>query len=151
MKQSILYPQAVVGEQSGICPDQIDTVKMISDAQNMKAGAMVIFVGTVRTASNGKNATGLFYEAYTEMAELLLKEILADSICMHKLINASCQHRIGLLSLGEIAVVVITSAEHRKEAYDANQYIIARVKFELPIWKNEFYTDGTKEWRPNSN
>ena len=151
MKQSILYPQAVVGEESGICPSKIDTEKMIFTAQSTQAGAMVLFVGTVRTTSNGKNATGLFYEAYVEMAELLLKAILADSIRIYKLINASCQHRIGHLGLGETAVVVITSSEHRKEAYDANQYIIDRVKFELPIWKNEFYTDGTKEWRPNSN
>lgn len=151
MKQSILYPQAVVGEESGIYPDQIDSAKMISAARNTHSGAMVIFVGTVRTASNGKNVIGLFYEAYVKMAELLLKEILADSIRIHKLINASCQHRIGQLGLGETAVVVITSSEHRKDAYDANQYIIERVKFELPIWKNEFYTDGTKEWRPNSN
>lgn len=151
MKQSILYPQAVVVEEPGIHDRVIETASMIAAAQDINAGAMVVFTGTVRAASQGKNATGLFYEAYTEMAEILLKEILAQAIEKFNLINASCQHRIGQLGLGETAVVVITSSEHRKEAYDANQYIIDRVKFELPIWKNEFYTDGTKEWRHNGH
>lgn len=132
-----------------IGPAIIDCVSMMQDAQDETAGALVVFTGMVRTGSNGKTATGLFYEAYPEMAENLLSVILDDAISSFGLTGASCRHRTGELFPGDIAVIVLTSSAHRKAAYDANQYIIDRVKFELPIWKNEFYSDGSHEWRHN--
>jgi molybdopterin synthase catalytic subunit len=63
---------------------------------------------------------------------------------------AIAQHRIGRVEIGETAVVVITASAHRSEAYEANRYIIDRIKQEAPIWKCEHYQDGAKEWSNNN-
>lgn len=149
MNQSTLYPQAVVDDLLLISAEPISESSMISAARDERAGAMVVFTGMVRSGSQGKGVAGLFYEAYTEMCLILLKKILQEAIDTYSLIGAQCRHRIGPLGLGETAVVVITTSAHRKDAYDANQYIIDRVKFELPIWKKENFNDGSSEWRHN--
>ena len=64
---------------------------------------------------------------------------------------AIAQHRTGKVAIGETAVVVITASAHRSEAYAANRYIIDRIKHEAPIWKCEYYKDGSHEWGNNCN
>jgi len=65
--------------------------------------------------------------------------------------HAIAQHRIGRLAIGESAVVVITASSHRREAYEANRHIIDRIKHEVPIWKCEYYADGSHQWGNNCN
>ena len=127
----------------------IPVFKLIENFYDPRAGALVSFTGLVRNNSHGKVAVSLWYEAYNEMAIKLLTEILETAMTKWDLINAYCRHRIGTLQVGDIAVIVLTSSVHRKEAYEANTYIIDRVKFELPIWKKENYADGSNEWRHN--
>ncbi|RYY21810.1 MAG: molybdenum cofactor biosynthesis protein MoaE, partial [Sphingobacteriaceae bacterium] len=64
---------------------------------------------------------------------------------------ALAQHRTGKVGVMESAVVVITASPHRAEAYSANRYIIDRIKHESPIWKCEYFKDGSKEWGGNCN
>ena len=64
---------------------------------------------------------------------------------------AVAQHRTGKVVAGDTAVVVITASAHRSEAYTANRYIIDRIKHEAPIWKCEYFTDGTHQWGSNCN
>ena len=80
------------------------------------------------------------------MIEIILKE----AIKKFNLSFAYAQHRVGELDLGEIAIVVLTYGGHRGQSYDANRYIVDRIKFECPIWKKEFFEDGTSEWGNNS-
>lgn len=109
----------------------------------------MLFSGEVRNNNKGREVTHLEYEAYEPMAEKMIGEIIEDAISRFKLNDAVCVHRLGRVEISECAVVVITGAGHRKEAYDANRYIIDRVKNEVPIWKHEFFTDGTSEWGQN--
>ncbi|TGL40345.1 molybdenum cofactor biosynthesis protein MoaE [Leptospira perdikensis] len=109
-------------------------------------GGYVLFAGIVRDINEGKQVTHLEYEAYSEMANQMISAIIADAFQKWDLQYADCIHRLGKLVLGEVAVLVNTGSIHRDEAYKANRYIIDRVKHEVPIWKKEYYVDGSSEW-----
>lgn len=125
-------------------PIQIN--KIFSESHNPKAGAIVLFSGEVRNHHQGKDVAFLEYEAYESMANKMIQSILKEAQDKWELHLAYCVHRLGKLEISESAVVVLTAASHRKEAFEANQWIINRVKHEVPIWKKETFTDGTSEW-----
>ncbi len=131
-----------------ISSDPID-FNLIQNAFDDRAGALVLFSGNVRNHSAGREVTHLSYEAYDAMASRLIGEIVNEAIKKFELYQAICVHRVGEVGIGEAAVVVATASAHRKNAYDGNQYIIDRVKHEAPIWKKEFFEDGTSEWAHN--
>lgn len=146
---SSLLPAEV--EPGKIVSDPIDIPALIALAHHPRAGGMVMFSGEVRNHNAGKEVSYLEYEAHVPMAEKMISEILTTAKQQWGLHFACCVHRTGKLEVGESAVVVITSHAHRGESYEANQYIIDRVKHEAPIWKNEFYSDGTSQWGGNCN
>ncbi|HKI90625.1 MAG TPA: molybdenum cofactor biosynthesis protein MoaE [Draconibacterium sp.] len=123
--------------------------KLFDGFRNPKSGAVVLFSGEVRDNNKGKEVKHLEYEAYESMANKMIAEILEEAKSRFRLNQAACVHRLGRVEISGCAVVVITGAGHRKEAYDANRYIIDRVKNEVPIWKHEFFVDGTSEWGQN--
>jgi cyclic pyranopterin phosphate synthase len=79
----------------------------------------------------------LNYEAYTEMAEKRIAEILGEIVSAHGLEAAAAEHRIGTVPLGEPSVIVAASAGHRAEAFAGAREAIDRIKEEVPIWKTE--------------
>ncbi|WP_423128209.1 molybdenum cofactor biosynthesis protein MoaE [Gaoshiqia sp. Z1-71] len=122
---------------------------LFDDFRDPNSGAVVLFSGEVRDNNNGKPVIRLEYEAYEPMAEKMIGQILDEATAKWKLNKAVCIHRLGPVAISACAVVVITGSAHRAAAYEANHYIIDRVKNEVPIWKHEFYTDGTSEWGRN--
>lgn len=128
----------------------IDFNEVLKKSHHPESGAVVIMSGEVRDNNKGRQVTHLEYEAYETMADKMIGQILEEAKNKFKLNTAICIHRLGYLEVSECAVVVLTGAGHRKEAYDANRYIIARVKAEVPIWKHEFFSDGTSEWGQNN-
>lgn len=146
-----LYHQAAEVNIEPLSTLPLNLVALLSQAHHPKAGAVVLFSGEVRDNSLGKKVNYLEYEAYTVMATQMINHIVAEAINRWKLTKAIAQHRIGMVDAGESAVVVITTSPHRAEAYAANRYIIDRIKHEVPIWKCEYFTDGTKEWGGNCN
>jgi MoaE-MoaD fusion protein len=102
------------------------------------AGAIVCFEGTTRDVAK------LDYEAYTEMAEERIGEILAECVAAHGLEAAAAEHRIGSVPLGEASVVVAASAAHREEAFAGAREAIDRIKAEAPIWKREVDVSGSR-------
>jgi len=129
--------------------EPIDLARAIGQCQDPKAGAVVLFSGEVRNHSHHKEVLYLEYEAYKTMAEKMIVEIVNEAKKEFKLHQAICIHRTGKVGIGESAVVVITASSHREQAYAANRYIIDRVKHEAPIWKKEYFADGTYEWGHN--
>jgi molybdopterin synthase catalytic subunit len=87
----------------------------------------------------------LEYEAYGEMAETRMAEILAEVAARHGLIAIAAEHRVGAVPLGEPSVIVAASAAHREEAFAGAREAIDRLKAELPIWKREI-DDGEGRW-----
>ena len=129
----------------------IDLTAAMAAMRSPFTGGMVIFSGEVRINNKGKEVDFLEYEAYEPMAQKKITEIVAQAQEKWKLNNAYCLHRLGRLDISDCAIIVITCSIHRAEAYQANRYIIDRVKEEVPIWKNEHFTDGTNEWGNNND
>jgi len=130
--------------------DDIHLGEVLRESHHPESGAIVLFSGEVRNNNKGREVTRLEFEAYVPMAEKMIGKILEEAKSRFKLNLAVCIHRLGSVEINECAVVVITGAGHRNESYAGNRYIIDRVKGEVPIWKNEFYADGTSEWGQNS-
>lgn len=113
---------------------------LVADPRN---GAICSFSGLVRDNSHGKTVTALEYDAYIPMAEKLMREI-ADQIGNDFSINRLAMvHRIGRMTVGELVVVVSCGAAHRDAAFQAARAGIDRLKKTVPIWKKEYFTDGS--------
>ena len=105
-------------------------------------GAVVVFYGTVRDHTADRRVTHLEYEAYVPMAESRLAALGAEVAARHGLSALACVHRTGRLALGDVAVVVATSAPHRKAALAAVEDYVRRMKEDVPIWKKEHFEGG---------
>lgn len=134
-----------------ITEDQLDLPGLLAQSHHPAAGAVVLFSGEVRDNNTGKKVTYIDYESYVPLASKMMREILEDARQRWDLKIAVAQHRIGKVGISEPAVVVITASAHRAEAYASNRYIIDRIKHEVPIWKCEFFEDGTSIWGGNCN
>jgi len=109
-------------------------------------GACVQFEGWVRDHNEGQRVLRLEYEVYEPLAVKEGQRIIEEAIERFGLNRAAAIHRSGLLELTDIAVLVGAAAPHRGEAFDACRYIIDQLKLRLPIWKKEYYADGSAEW-----
>lgn len=111
-----------------------------------RAGAAVSFEGWVRNHNDGERVEALEYEAHAGTASAEGARILAEALDRFEIVAAYCQHRTGLLQVGDCAVWVGVSAEHRGAAFDACRYIIDETKQRVPIWKKEHYANGSSGW-----
>ena len=125
-----------------ITRDPLVAESIIAEVNKSGNGGICAFVGTVRDNADGKSVLHLEYDAYPEMAEKKLAEIAAEIKDKWGLGDVSIVHRIGKMEIGEAAVVIAVGAPHRKEAFQACQYAIDRIKEFVPIWKKEYFTDG---------
>lgn len=110
------------------------------------AGAVVLFVGTVRRTNRGREVIELAYEAYAAMAVEELARVGAEARERFGLERVDAVHRVGTLAPGEAAVAVAVSSGHREAAFDAARWTMSELKRRVPIWKRESYADGTSEW-----
>ncbi len=106
-------------------------------------GALCLFVGVVRDHNAGRRVLHLEYEAYEEMALPLLAEIEAEVRQRWPVSAVRLEHRLGRLEIGEASVAVAVSSPHRAEAFAACRHAIDTLKQRVPIWKKEFYADGS--------
>ncbi len=120
----------------------IDVQKVINAALQNSAGAINTFIGTVRNQTSGKKVVRLEYEAYEPMAVSEIRKIVDKANASWQLLGWAVSHRVGMLHPGEIAVVVSIATAHRKESFEACQFIIDNLKLTVPIWKREFFEDG---------
>lgn len=134
-----------------VSAEPLDIVELLKNAHHPGAGAIVLFSGEVRDNNRGREVAYLEYESYRPLASKMIGDILREAKEKWNLQIAVAQHRVGKVTIRETAVVVITASAHRSEAYAANRYIIDRIKHEAPIWKCEYFADGTHEWGNNCN
>ena len=124
----------------------IDPTTLRNDDDNPHAGAVSIFEGLVRNHHEGRRVLRLEYEAHRAVAEKEGRRILEEATEKFGLDYAGAVHRTGSLEIGACAVMVVVSAPHRAETFAACRFVIDEVKRRLPIWKKEFYTDGSSKW-----
>jgi molybdopterin synthase catalytic subunit len=108
-------------------------------------GGIVTFTGVVRDHNRGKKIVRLEYEAYRPMAERELAVIGAQLVVEHPGARVAIVHRVGVLAVGDAAVVIAVSTPHRAEAFEVCKKAIDRLKESVPIWKKEIASDG-EEW-----
>lgn len=129
----------------------IDYQAATERVRSPRAGAVCLFLGTARELTGERVTRALEYEAYPAMAEAKLAELEAEARRRWPVIEAAIVHRLGDLAIGEIAVAIAVSCPHRKEAFEACQWIMDTIKQEVPIWKKERWADGTEEWSHPQN
>lgn len=124
----------------------IDAAALLSEVSSASAGAVVLFLGTVRDHSEGKTGiTHLEYEAYPEMVEEKIQEVVAEALSRWPLTGVAIEHRVGNVAVGEPSVAVAVAAGHRDEAFTAGRFLIDELKAQAPIWKKEHWPGGG-EW-----
>jgi len=124
----------------------IDIPSLAVQLDHPAAGAVVTFDGRVRNHNAGQVVRQLEYQAYPALAIATGQRILEEEAARHGLLAAQAVHRTGPLAIGEAAVWVGVASAHRGAAFDGARAIMERLKYELPVWKKETYTDGRSEW-----
>jgi molybdopterin synthase catalytic subunit len=132
--------------RSALREEPLDVAGLIAEAASPQAGAVVVFLGTARDHSPGKDGiTHLEYEAYPEHVVSKLDEVLEEAAGKWDLIIALVEHRVGQVMVGQPSVAVVVSSAHREEAFAAGRYIIEELKKRAPLWKKEHWPGGG-EW-----
>jgi molybdopterin synthase catalytic subunit/molybdopterin converting factor small subunit len=141
----LVFPPLSGGSSRSIYDSPLSIAEVLELIRDDSGGGEALFIGRVRGISNGKRIRHLMYDCHVPMAEKEIEKITAEMFGRWPLRKISIQHRIGKLDVGEIAVIIAVSAEHRKEALEACRFGIDEVKRRVPIWKKEVSIDG-EEW-----
>jgi molybdopterin synthase catalytic subunit len=124
----------------------IDSAALKRDLERSSAGACVTFEGWVRDHNDGESVQALEYEAHQGIAEKEGAQIVAEALEKFAVTAVRCEHRVGKLAIGDCAVWVGVSADHRGAAFGACRYVIDETKARVPIWKKEHYASGATGW-----
>ncbi len=123
----------------------LDLTALIAEVQSPERGGIACFVGTVRNHHGGRGVKRLEYEAYRPMVEAECGRIVAEAERRWP-VSVALRHRVGRLEIGDAAVAIAVAGAHRDEAFAACRHVIEELKLRVPIWKREFYADGTERW-----
>ena len=121
----------------------LDGARLEAAARRAEAGAVVLFEGTARSPSGGREVLHLEYASHEPMALAQMERIVAEARSRWPLTAVFLHHRLGRVGIGEASVVAVASSPHRDEAFAACRHLVERLKAEVPIWKKEFFTDGS--------
>ncbi|MDQ3136519.1 MAG: molybdenum cofactor biosynthesis protein MoaE [Gemmatimonadota bacterium] len=123
----------------------IDLAALLAAAAAPDRGGVASFLGQVRNHHSGRAVLRLDYSAYGPMVEAECGRIAAEAESRWN-VAVVLRHRVGSLAIGDTAVAVVAASAHREEAFAACRYVIEEVKRRVPVWKREFYADGTVAW-----
>jgi molybdopterin synthase catalytic subunit len=141
----LVFPPLSGGAPQFISDIPISVSEGLEAIRDEDGGGEAVFIGRVRRNNKGKRVQHLEYECHVPMAEKEAQKILEEMLSKWPLKKVHIKHRVGKLLVGEIAVIICVSAEHRKEALEACRYGIDEVKKRVPVWKKEV-TDEGEEW-----
>jgi molybdopterin synthase catalytic subunit len=123
----------------------LDVAEVVAVLDDDTSGGLTLFVGRVRDHDAGKGVAGLDYSAHPSAIEKM-REICERVAAEHEVHGVAAVHRVGTLAIGDVAVVVATTAAHRGDAFAASRALIDTLKSEVPIWKHQRFADGSDEW-----
>jgi molybdopterin synthase catalytic subunit len=123
----------------------LDVTEVVAALDDDASGGLTLFVGRVRDHDGGKGVDGLDYSAHPTARDKLT-EVCVRVAEEYDVQGVAAVHRTGTLAIGDIAVIVATTAAHRGEAFTASRALIDTLKSEVPIWKHQRFGDGTEEW-----
>lgn len=132
--------------RAAVTEDPIDLAEHEELVAHQSAGAVVGFSGVVRDHDGGRGVTRLEYSAHPS-AEAVLAEVAAEIAATSEGIRAiAVSHRVGPLEIGDAALVAAVAADHRRAAFDTCARLVDVVKERIPVWKHQFFGDGSDEW-----
>lgn len=142
MTQAAPHPAVRLVE---IRDEPLDVNEVVAALDDDAAGGLTLFVGRVRDHDGGQGVTSLDYSAHPT-ALSRLRDVCDGVARAHDVHGLVAVHRVGHLAIGDIAVIVATTASHRGVAFDASRALIDTLKSEVPIWKHQRFADGAEEW-----
>jgi molybdopterin synthase catalytic subunit len=138
-------PLSLGVEMAYLITDSIDPGALLALVQSPERGGVSCFLGTVRNHHGGRGVVRLEYSAYGPMAEAECGRIVAEAESRWD-VAVALRHQVGELEIGDTAVAIAAASAHRDEAFLACRYVIEEVKRRVPIWKREYFVDGTCDW-----
>jgi molybdopterin synthase catalytic subunit len=123
----------------------IALAELLAAVQSPERGGIAVFLGLVRNHHAGRAVIRLDYSAYGPMAEAECGRIVAEAASRWDAAVA-LEHRIGSLEIGDAAVAIVAASAHRESAFAACRFVIDEVKRRVPVWKREYYADGSVVW-----
>ncbi|WP_433605886.1 molybdenum cofactor biosynthesis protein MoaE [Prescottella agglutinans] len=127
-----------------ISADPLDPAAVDAAVAGPEHGAVVVFTGVVRDHDGGRPVSALEYQAHPD-AERFLRQC-CEQVSARTGLPVAAVHRVGQLTIGDLALVAAVAAPHRAEAFAACAELVERIKAEVPIWKRQRFTTGVSEW-----
>lgn len=128
-----------------VTSEPVSVAELAAAVEDRAAGAVLTFDGVVRDHDGGRGVIGLTYSSHPS-ADEIVRAIAQEVAARPGLRAVAVVHRVGDLRIGETALGVAVSADHRAPAFDALREAVEEVKKRLPIWKHQLFEDGSKEW-----
>jgi molybdopterin synthase catalytic subunit len=128
-----------------VSTERLSPAEHLAAVEGPDCGACVLFTGEVRDHDHGRQVVELEYVGYPSAANVL-REMAAEVAADLQDGSVAVSHRVGVLKVGDIALVAAVSAAHRAEAFEACRRLVEEVKHRLPVWKRQVFVDGTEEW-----
>ena len=128
-----------------VCEAPVDVAELAAAVEDRAAGAVVTFDGRVRDHDAGRGVVGIAYSAHPSAGEVVAR-IAAEIAARPGLRALAIVHRCGELGVGQTALAVAVSADHRGPAFEAVHDIVEEIKRRLPVWKRQLFDDGSAEW-----
>jgi molybdopterin synthase catalytic subunit len=128
-----------------LCADALEPAQAQARVAHPSCGALCVFTGATRDSNRGRDVVKLEYEAFDAMTGPEMARIFArcrDELEAPEDLRMLCQHRVGVVEVGQPSVVIATASGHRDRAFRATRFLIDELKQSLPIWKKEHYADG---------
>ncbi len=110
-----------------------------------ESGAVATFAGIIRNHDHGRSVSGIDYVAHPSAGDEIAR-VAAEIAAAHAVDGIAVTHRLGTLTVGDVALAAAVSAAHRHEAFAALSALVDQIKAEVPIWKHQTYADGRQEW-----
>jgi molybdopterin synthase catalytic subunit len=129
----------------GISAEALTSTAHEDAVAHPRAGARVVFCGVVREHDHGRDVVSLEYEAHPS-ALPTLQQIAEEFAAEPDVLALAVSHRVGVLAVGDVALVAAVATEHRREAFAICARFVDEVKSRLPIWKRQVFVDGSDEW-----
>ncbi|MCD5420600.1 molybdenum cofactor biosynthesis protein MoaE [Rhodococcus pyridinivorans] len=127
-----------------ISSEPLDPAAVDAAVAGAEHGAVVLFTGVVRNHDGGQSVTALQYQAHPD-AETFLRRCCED-VAAKSGLPVAAVHRVGDLTIGDLALVAAVAAPHRAEAFATCAELVERIKADVPIWKRQHFTEGASEW-----
>ncbi|WP_456402056.1 molybdenum cofactor biosynthesis protein MoaE [Persephonella sp.] len=136
-----MIPDVYIGE------DWYNLDEILNSYKDKTAGAVDVFIGIPRSAPEDGDVLELHYEAYSSMAEKIIKEIINEAKEKFGIKHAVVHHRTGIVPVTVPSFLVAVWSGHRQEAFEGCRYIVDQTKARAPIWKKEVFKSGEESWK----